>query len=136
MGRLQIGELARKSGLNPKTIRYYESIGLLPRAMRTHAGYRLYAEETLETLSFIAKAKSLGLRLREINQIIGLHEKGQLPCECTRDLINKKLRECEERITALEALRERLQGLLSQEKNPTSVSAICPIIEKSRWPAP
>jgi DNA-binding transcriptional MerR regulator len=131
MRRFQIGELAGKSGLNPKTIRYYESIGLLPRAMRTRAGYRLYTKETLETLRFIIKAKSLGLRLREIRQIIALHEKGELPCACTKELIEKKIRECDDKINSLADLKERLAGLLRPKEKQSPRSTICPIIEKA-----
>ena len=61
-----IGALAKATGINPKTIRYYEGIGLLPRAKRTNAGYRTYHPDDAKRLQFIKKAQTMGLSLEEI----------------------------------------------------------------------
>ena len=58
MKRFFIGELGKRFGLNPRTIRYYERIGILPKAGRTESGYRIYSDETIKRLEFILKAKS------------------------------------------------------------------------------
>lgn len=63
MKRFFIGDIAKRFGLNPRTIRYYEIIGILPKARRTESGYRIYSYETIERLEFILKAKALGLKL-------------------------------------------------------------------------
>ena len=64
--RLKIGELARQTGLSIKTIRYYESRGLLEKPPRTESGYRLYGPEEVARLRFVQRAKLLGLTLEEI----------------------------------------------------------------------
>src|SRR3990172_11737374 len=112
MRRFFIGDIAKRFGLNPRTIRYYEIIGILPKAKRTESGYRIYSYETIERLEFILKAKALGLKLDEIKEIINLYEKGEIPCECTKEFIRNKISEIEERVASLEELRAKLTGLL------------------------
>ncbi|HXF81665.1 MAG TPA: MerR family transcriptional regulator [bacterium] len=68
---MRIGELAKKANLNPRTIRYYEGIGLLPIPPRTAAGYRQYFEQDLERLEFIRSAQALGIALQEIKEVGG-----------------------------------------------------------------
>lgn len=132
MKRFFIGDIAKKFGLNVRTIRYYETIGILPKARRTESGYRIYTKETTERLEFILKAKVLGLKLDEIKEIISLYEKGKIPCECTRAIIRKKIEEIDEKITNLSDLKSRLTNLIKLKKHviPTG-SSICPIIEKA-----
>lgn len=131
MKRFFIGDVAKKFGLNPRTIRYYETIGLLPRARRTESRYRVYDDKAIERLEFILKAKALGLKLNEIKEIILLHEKGEVPCECTRDFIRNKISEIEDKITNLTELKIRLTELLKIKKYKAAIKSICPIIEKT-----
>src|SRR5690606_16567547 len=74
--RMRIGELAERLGVNPKTIRYYESIGLLSPPERTPAGYRIYGEDALERLTFIKTAQRLGITLDETREILALRDRG------------------------------------------------------------
>ena len=84
---MRIGELAARFGLNPKTIRYYEEIGLLKRADRTESGYRLYTRQDVERLGFIRRAKMLGLSLDEIRDILSVQQKGSPPCSQVLDAL-------------------------------------------------
>ncbi len=61
-----IGTAAKAAGLNPRTLRFYERVGLLPHPARTRAGYRVYGDDALARLAFIGRAKDLGLNLKEI----------------------------------------------------------------------
>lgn len=81
---LQVGQFAAEFGINPKTIRYYEQIGLLPTARRTSAGYRLYGPKDADHLRFILKARGIGLTLNEIRDILNLRQNGKQPCEQER----------------------------------------------------
>ena len=75
-----IGELAKEMGVNPKTIRFYEEIGLMPAPDRTPSGYRQFSDDDLERLRFIRSAQRLNLRLPEIQEILALRERGRRPC--------------------------------------------------------
>lgn len=129
MGRLFIGDVAKKLGLNPRTIRYYERTGLLPKATRTDSGYRVYGSDALNRLEFILKAKELGLKLQEIKEIMDIHDKGVVPCTCTREFLSNKVIEIDEKMKALSDLRVKLTELLSASRSKISKGSICPIIE-------
>lgn len=128
MKRFFIGDIAKRFGLNPRTIRYYETIGILPKAGRTESRYRIYTDEAIERLDFILRAKNLGLKLNEIKEIIHLHEKGEAPCECTKEFIRKKVTEIDEKITNLTGLKEKLTKLLRLKEHRVLSKSICPII--------
>ena len=127
---LRIGELASEFGLNPKTLRYYEEIGLLPVPARNAAGYRLYGSAERERLQFIAKAKALGFSLQDIGEILSLREAGTEPCVHVGELIDRKLAAVTSQLQLLEELRKEME-LLHTEAQDTSCSCtpICSIIE-------
>src|SRR5919199_5359301 len=106
--RLRISQLASEFALNPKTIRYYEEISLLPAPKRSEAGYRLYGEPDRERLAFITKAKAIGLSLAEIGELLTLHHRGQQSCEQLLDLVQGKLAAVDAQLRALEAFRTEL----------------------------
>jgi DNA-binding transcriptional MerR regulator len=128
MKRYFIGDIADRLKLNPRTIRYYERIGILPNPGRTESGYRVYTEKTIERLQFILKAKVLGLKLDEIKEILLLYDKGQVPCDCTRTIINNKIIEIEDKIAALTSLKSQLQKSIQVQRGKSLSESICPII--------
>jgi DNA-binding transcriptional MerR regulator len=128
--RWRIGELAGELGLNPKTIRYYEAIGLLPEPQRNTSGYRIYGAADRERLRFIAKAKSIGLSLEEIREVLALRDAGREPCTRVRELIDRKLAAVNEQLRLLIDLRRDLLTLQARAAATTcSCTAICEIIE-------
>jgi DNA-binding transcriptional MerR regulator len=115
---VHIGELARTSGVTTKTIRYYESIGLLDAPARTSGGYRSYGPEVLERLDFIRQAKVSGLTLAEIGSILEIKDEGGQSCDHTRslladhlDALDAKIDELLEARVALQRLSERAERL-------------------------
>ncbi len=134
MDRMFIGDVAKRLGLNPRTIRYYERIGLLPKAVRTESGYRVYNSDTVSRLEFILRAKELGLKLEEIKEIIAIHDRGERPCPCTTDFLNNKISEIDEKMKALSDLKIKLIKLLKPAKSKATQASICPIIESSKKP--
>jgi DNA-binding transcriptional MerR regulator len=106
-----IGELARKTGVNPKTIRYYEDIELLPPAARASSGYRQYTEEDVERLAFIRNAKALGVALGEIKEVLAFRDRGVSPCPYVLKLLDAKVKEIQGRIRGLRLLAGELRRL-------------------------
>lgn len=106
-----IGELAKRTGVNPKTIRYYEDIGLMPRAARASSGYRQYAREDVERLAFIRNAKTLGVTLDEIKEVFTFRDHGVAPCPYVLRLLDAKMKEIQGRIRGLRMLAEDLRRL-------------------------
>jgi DNA-binding transcriptional MerR regulator len=116
---MRIGELATTLGLNPKTIRYYEEIGLLPPPPRSPAGYRQYSAVDGERLRFIAKAKAIGFTLREIGEILARRDGGVEPCPYVGELLDEKLATVETQLQLLAEMRTELLAL----KAETAVTA-------------
>ena len=106
-----IHELAQQTGVPAKTIRFYESSGLLPRPERAANNYRQYTPADVERLRFIASARTLGLSLDDISEIIAARDKGIAPCKQVLDTIVKRLTEIDRRIADLLALRDSLKQL-------------------------
>lgn len=77
---MKIGELADLAVVTTKTIRYYESIGLLPEPARTPAGYRDYDESFLQRLEVVRSARELGMSLEEVKETLRLGKLGETPC--------------------------------------------------------
>jgi MerR family transcriptional regulator, Zn(II)-responsive regulator of zntA len=111
---LQLGEVSRRLGLNPQTLYFYERIGLIPPPQRTEAGYRLFSQSNLERLAFITRAKSLGLRLEDIKEILLLKEGQLLTCKAVHDRLNQKVQEIATKIRQLQLLQDELVPLLEQ----------------------
>lgn len=131
---MRIGQVADELGINPKTIRYYESIELIPAAPRTPAGYRDYTDEDLDRLEFIRTGRRLGLSLDEIRQILQLRERGEQPCDYVFAAVHRQLRDIDRRVRELVALRDELHRLLDTAHQPSETSGnpdarYCRIVE-------
>lgn len=125
-----IGALATDLNLNPKTIRYYEQIGLLPEPQRTPSGYRLYGVADRDRLAFVAKAKAVGLTLDQIRQIIARRDTGSCPCDHVLNLIDDNIAAIDTQLSALTILRQELSAI--KHATPTRSpgdSVVCGIIE-------
>ena len=119
----KIGDVANSSGLTVKTIRYYEQIGLIPRAPRRNSGARtggnrVYGESDLGRLRFIGHARLLGLGLAEIHQLLDLADGTGCPSTQPeyREILKRRLAETDDRINHLLGLRAALEGLLSPDR--------------------
>lgn len=106
---MQIRDLARKSSVPAKTIRYYESLGLLPPPARSVNNYRQYEPCAVERLHFIVSTRSLGLSLAEISELLAARDQGDAPCERVLTALDAQLATLDQRIADLLALREDLQ---------------------------
>jgi DNA-binding transcriptional MerR regulator len=106
-----ISQVASEVGVRPDTIRYYERVGLLPSPDRSPNGYRTYRAEDVERLRFIRGAQRLGLKLRDIRELLAIRDKGVCPCGHTAKLVNKRLADLDAQIASLKRLRGEMARL-------------------------
>jgi DNA-binding transcriptional MerR regulator len=108
---MQIKEFSEKTNLPAKTIRYYEAINLLPAPKRQRNSYRSYRESDLERVRFVVGARSLGLPLADIREILDLRDRREAPCRVLLDLLAEKADEISRRIAELKRLEAELRDL-------------------------
>ncbi len=126
-----IGTVAGEFGVSPKTLRYYETLGLLPRSSRNKSGYRIYGSGTGFRIRFIRKAKDLGLTLKEIQTILQIYNSGKPPCRSFQRLLQTHLYRIDGQIEHLRSLRGDLRNLLARwsDRSETGENAVCPRLE-------
>lgn len=129
----QIGA-ANDLGINPKTIRYYEGIGLIPKAARTETGYRVYSQAGIDRLAFILRARELDFSLDDIGEILALREEGEAPCLYVTELVQKQIVSIDAKIGTLNQLRRELEEIEQLAQSiPLDVIAnkdcVCHLIE-------
>jgi MerR family transcriptional regulator, copper efflux regulator len=124
---MNIGQAAQGSGVSAKMIRYYESVGLLPSASRTDAGYRQYGAREVETLRFIRRSRDLGFSLERIKTLLGLWQDQDRHSSDVRQLARQYIAELDDDIARLRSIRdelERLADCCSGDERPD-----CPILD-------
>ncbi|QGK72248.1 MerR family transcriptional regulator [Allosaccharopolyspora coralli] len=105
---MTVGAAATATGVSAKAVRLWESKGLLPPTERTEAGYRVFTDDDLDVLRFIRQAKTLGLTLPEIKDIIDLQRDGATPCGRVTELLDTHIAEIDRTLADLRALRRSL----------------------------
>ena len=105
---MRIQELSQRTAVPARTIRYYESIGLMPDPPRAANNYRQYTPEAAERLRFIISARSLGFNLAEIGEFLTARDAGTLPCRRVLDSFDERILDIDRRIADLLALRDTL----------------------------
>jgi MerR family copper efflux transcriptional regulator len=108
---MNIGQASSRSGVSAKMIRYYESIGLMPEAGRTQAGYRVYGERDVHLLRFVRRSRDLGFALEDIRMLLGLWQDDERPSAAVKDIAMKHINELTRKIAELQAMKRSLQHL-------------------------
>jgi DNA-binding transcriptional MerR regulator len=127
---MRIGEVAESVGVNPKTIRYYEDIGLLPVPERTPTGYRNYTTADVDRLVFVKTAQRLGFTLAEVREILAFREQGQRPCAYVLGVLERQVGDLDRRIRELQDLRAELVALQARaDLLPVGDTCYCTVIE-------
>ncbi|HSG24422.1 MAG TPA: Cu(I)-responsive transcriptional regulator [Azonexus sp.] len=124
---MNIGEAAKASGVSAKMIRHYESVGLLPPASRTDAGYRQYGEKDLHTLLFIRRSRDLGFSIEEIRGLVSLWQDRTRPSREVKALAKQHLDFLDRKLEELQSMKHALAHLVRcchGDERPD-----CPILE-------
>ncbi len=106
---LKIGELAQQTDVAVGTIRYYETLGLLEPTHRNESRYRYYDFDAIKRVKFIKKAQFLQFSLSEIQQVLGIRDRGNPACPIVRDLLNQKIAHLENQIYQMQTLKAELE---------------------------
>ena len=124
---MNIGEAAKASGVNAKLIRHYESIGIIPKAVRSDSGYRVYSESDVHILAFVRRARALGFSMADIKRLLGLWRNRARKSSEVKSLTQAHIQSLEDKIRDLQAMRATLVDLARNchgDERPT-----CPILE-------
>jgi MerR family copper efflux transcriptional regulator len=127
VGKLNIGQAAKASGVSAKMIRHYESIALIDAAARTDAGYRLYSERDVQVLQFIHRSRELGFPLEQIRTLLALWQDKHRASKDVRAMAKQHIAELDRKIADMQAMRRTLENLASKchgDERPE-----CPILD-------
>lgn len=127
MDAMTIGEAAERSGVPPKTIRYYESVGLVSPAARGENRYRAYSDKEVDILRFISRARGLGFSLGEVEQLLVLYRDRNRPSREVKRLALKHIDDLDRKIAELKTLKKALVQLA--EKCRGDDRPECPILD-------
>lgn len=125
---MRIGVLSERTGVPSKTIRYYESVGLIPPADRQENGYRAYSQTDVDILHFIQRSRALGFSVKKVGDLLALWYDRQRTSASVKELALSHIDEIETKITELQGLRATLVDLTKRchgDERPD-----CPILER------
>jgi len=111
---MQIGAVARKSGVPAKTIRYYESVGLIDQAGRSASGYRVYGARDIQTLRFISRARGLGFSVKDVGDLLALWCDQARSSAQVKALAERHLRDIDRKIAEMASIRATLEQLTAR----------------------
>lgn len=123
---MNIGDVAERAGLPPKTIRYYEEIGLV-RPLRSENGYRTFRETDLHKLTFLGRARALGFSIEDCRTLLGLYEDDTRESAQVKAVAEEHLGEIDRKIAELQSMRATLAHLVTACHGDDRPD--CPILE-------
>ena len=126
-GYFSIGRAAEISGVTPKMIRHYESLGLLPKVARTLGDYRVYTQNEIHTLRFIRRGRGLGFSMAEIGDLLGLWRNQRRASKEVKRLALKHVAELDSKIEELQSMRAALAELAAHCHGDSRPD--CPILD-------
>jgi DNA-binding transcriptional MerR regulator len=128
---MQIGTIAKRTGLSVDAVRFYERNSLLPSPSRTPGGFRQYGEKDVETLEFIRSAQGLGFTLREIHELLELRDNRLQPCAPVRRQLEQKLSQVRQKLADMKKLEHGLRLALRKCNDQIRKrSSHCPLLTR------
>ena len=125
---MNIGQAGKASGVSAKMIRYYESVGLIPEADRSEAGYRVYTENDVHTLRFIRRSRDLGFSVKDISQLLALWQDRNRASADVKAFALTHIEELNRKISELKSMVETLEHLASNCQGNNRPD--CPILNE------
>jgi MerR family copper efflux transcriptional regulator len=129
---MSIGEAATRAGVPPKTIRFYEEIGLITPAKRRENGYRAYGETEIRVLQFVSRARALGFSLKDIAALLELYRNRRRASQDVKRVAEGHVAELDRRIAELMQIRNAVAGLI--ERCHGDDRPDCPILDDLATP--
>jgi Cu(I)-responsive transcriptional regulator len=124
---MNIGEVSKKAGLPPKTIRYYEDIGLIT-PLRDPNGYRSFRDGDMHKLAFLGRARALGFTIEDCRNLLALWDDQDRASADVRAIAKEHLAQIESKIADLAAIRDTLSHLVRECAGDGRPD--CPILNK------
>lgn len=127
MTLLNIGQVAKQTGVTVETLRFYEKQGLVETPQRSDAGYRLYPPETVKRIRFIQHAKDVGFTLKDIGELLALRREPGTSCTDIKLRTTQKIEEVDKKIEDLQRIRDALARMILKCSGRGALSE-CPIL--------
>ncbi len=129
MTLLNIGQVAKRTGITVETVRFYEKQGLIAAPQRSDSGYRQYSPETVKRLQFIQHAKEVGFTLKDIGDLLALRREPGTSCADIKLSAMQKIEEVDQKIRDLKRIRDALHRMAMKCSGRGALSE-CPILEE------
>ncbi|MBT4710464.1 MAG: Cu(I)-responsive transcriptional regulator [Alphaproteobacteria bacterium] len=130
---MNIGDAAAQSELAPKTIRYYESVGLIQSPARTAGGYRDYGEADVQTLRFVARARGLGFSVAQVAELLSLYNDRDRTSADVKAITMAHIDDIDRKMAELESMKNTLSHLVHMCHGDDRPD--CPILDDLAKPA-
>ncbi len=129
MTLLNIGQVAKRTGVTVETLRFYEKQGLIATSQRSDGGYRQYSSDTVKRLRFIQHAKDVGFTLKDIAELLALRQEPGTSCADIKLRATQKIEEVDRKIQDLKRIREALARMILKCRGRGALRE-CPILEE------
>ena len=125
---MNIGEVSSLAAVNSKMVRRYEALGIIPKAGRSTAGYRLYSENDVHILRFVKRARELGFSMKDIKQLVSLWRNKNRPSSQVKNIALKHVAELETKLAEIKSMLLTLNNLVEHCHGDSRPE--CPILDE------
>lgn len=130
---MQLADCAREAGVSPDMLRHYVRIGVVRPEARAANGYRMFSTRSVARVRFVRAALGLGFRLKDVEELVKLSERGELPCPRARAILRERIEQRRTQLEAMEILYRRMKRALDDwQRRPDGVPdghSVCGLIE-------
>lgn len=125
---MNIGEVSKLAAVNSKMVRRYESLGIIPKAGRSDAGYRQYSKNDVHVLRFVKRARELGFSMKDIKQLVGLWRNKARSSAQVKNIATKHMDELQKKMSEIQSMLSTLNKLVENCHGDNRPD--CPILDE------